>query len=78
MKYTIEHNIPAPKGRSCSYPFAEMKPGDSFLVVCLLHKADKVRERLYAAAWYYQRKHSLGQKYVTKIVSEGVRIWRVK
>lgn len=70
----IEKNISVPAaqnvGRPRIYPFAEMEIGDSFL----LPTAEKDRVGQAAKAW--KARHG-GWNYRTRVLDEGIRIWRV-
>lgn len=73
IDFKIESNIPQPKGCDMarrSYPFKEMKVGDSFLVEGL----DEIK-RARSAAINYGRYH--GKKFVTRSKDGSGRIWRV-
>ena len=85
MKYEIESDIPIPSAatRPAIYPFADLKPGDSFAVPCTLKEQKELTERLRAAAQYYVRKArkngSPAMRYVVRPVIEKdqhlVRCW---
>lgn len=73
--YTIDRNIPIPahagtRGRPSIYPWADMKPGDSFLV---RDKAKFDSVRVNAC------KRSKGKvRFTSSLTKQGVRVWRVK
>lgn len=72
--YAIETDIPVPpragRGRPSIYPWAAMKPGDSFLV----SDAAKINSVRVNAI-----KRSKGKtRFLAAKVAEGVRVWRVK
>lgn len=76
--FKIESNLPIPEskwvGRTPKYPWKQMKVGDSFLVPTTPDVCNKiVRQRLSVGAY----KSSCG-KFATRIVNEGVRVWRVE
>lgn len=81
--FPIEQNVPippkwetrtTPKWERIGYRWSDMRPGDSFLVPCEPYEAEKTRQRLLAAA---NRRYPRGERYTTRCVPDGVRIWRV-
>ena len=68
----IENNIPipAPHQQGVKYPFGELGVGDSFLA------PPTKCQSLKAAASQYKRLH--GVNFTTRIVEDGVRIWRIE
>lgn len=78
MSFKIESNIPVPERRNAgaSYPFGDMKAGQSFLVEAKNGDADKARNRLYAATLAFRNKHEKAAKFVVRPVEGGVRVWR--
>ena len=65
----IVDNIPvpeSPKGSYVRYPFAEMKPGDSFLAPF----TNGVRE----AATQWKKRHP-GWDYTTRTQGDSIRLW---
>lgn len=84
MTYPIDHNIPipprwesrvAPAWSRNLYPWDNLEPTDSFLVPCEPYEAEKTRQRLLAAA---NRRYPRGERYTTRCVPDGVRIWRTQ
>jgi len=74
----VEHNIPIPtvqrgKNTSSKYPFKTMAIGDSFLVKCAPEDRLKVAKRLTSAGNVLKE-----LEVSTRLVSNGVRCWRVK
>lgn len=75
----IEKNIPLPKriskqkGKS-KYPLAQMMTGDSFL---MKNERGLEPETLRARITARFKSH-LPKKFVTHIVPQGIRVWRVK
>lgn len=73
--YNIDRNIPLPsgpiaRGRKPIYPWAKMKPGDSFLV------SDKAK---FSSVRVNACKRSKGKtRFTTSITKQGVRVWRIK
>lgn len=71
----IETGIPAPvrkgRGRPASYPFADMKVGDSFFVECDEKKIQHIR--VYASS----SAKRLGFRFTVSKEAGGVRCWRV-
>lgn len=64
----VEPNIPIPK----RYPFAQMKPGDSFVIPKHVQ-----RGTVLVAAMRYGRAH--GCRFITRTMPDGsVRCWRVE
>jgi hypothetical protein len=71
MIYKVESNIPIPKSHSNRrYPFAELKPGDSFVVPLeLLHSAR-------SAAYIWGARN--GWKFTARACEDGIgRVWRI-
>lgn len=79
--YAIEKRVPIPavskkSGRRPKYPFAQMKPGDSFAVPVRGPKAiNTARRRLTVSACIAAKKY--GAKFVTRSTPKAVRCWRV-
>lgn len=69
----IEESVPIPEQRrgGKKYPFAAMKPGDSFFVPGT--KAETVAARNAAAN--YGKRHNW--RFTTRWLQLGIRIWRV-
>jgi hypothetical protein len=73
IMYKIEKNIPIPNGRSKSetYPFRQMKVGDSFIV------KDKGYHQIHSAV-NQAKMRGIG-KYRTQIQPDkSVRVWRIE
>lgn len=76
MNITIETNIPLPQrvgGRlkGSKYPFAQMQPGDSFLV-----PSDVKPSTLRAAVSAFSKKAEAPvKKFAIRVVDNGVRVW---
>ena len=76
--FKIEKRIPIPTPKKTgygSYPFADMKVGDSFFVP----SSDTFREtrlRVASAASYYGLRHP-GIKFSLRKTDDGIRVWRV-
>jgi len=77
--FEIESGLPLPPRHNphTKYPFAQMKPGDSFFVPVgpdgtLTKLASKVANVTARA-----RKEKLG-KFAVRKLSDGVRVWRVE
>lgn len=69
---TIDTQIPAPRVRERqSYPFMDMRVGDSFLIV----DEDLVRNAR-SAAWMFGKRHQ-GVRFSCRRVEGGWRLWRV-
>jgi hypothetical protein len=66
----LEHDVPLPRRSKYPYPFADMAIGDSFLC----HPENVVLFR--AAVSNAHRK--LGYKFITRMLPEGMRCWRIK
>jgi hypothetical protein len=73
MEFKIEKNIPvAPRGGSSTvYPFGQMEPGDSFLI---LGDEIAVHRARCAASWWAKRKN---QSFAVRKTPEGFRCWRI-
>lgn len=67
--FKIERGVSIPPDRrgAAIYPFGEMAPGDSFLAP---NGANAIR-----AAHGYGKRH--GQRFTSRKVEGGVRIWRI-
>lgn len=64
----VEPNIPIPK----RYPFAQMKPGDSFVI-----PNEIARNTVSVAAMRYGRAH--GCRFTTRTMPDGtIRCWRIE
>lgn len=68
--YVIEKGVPYEQHTSHKYPFAQMEPGDSFLV-----PQGVSQNRASAAAVNYGKR--TGKVFRTKKTVEGVRVWRI-
>ena len=72
--FKIEKGVPfnGMKGVRLFWPFADMKPGDSFLVPC--HSAQDAR----SAMCWWGRRHN--QKFGSRKMPDGenVRVWRLE
>ncbi len=71
----IEHGVPAPplwQQRGAKFPFAAMKPGDSFFVPAAEAHISRISARVWALA-----QRNPGQKYTCRTVDGGTRVWRV-
>ncbi len=67
--FKIEKGIPLPLKRF-SYPFPEMKIGESFHIECPKEKTNQMRTKILQAA----RNHA--GKYTTRSDEKGFRCWR--
>ncbi len=76
MPYEIDERVPVPKPRlgGGKYPWGEMKVGDSFFVAVDKEPPSAVQGTVSGSARAYGKKH--GQKFTTRIVDGGVRVWR--
>ena len=58
--------------------FALMERGDSFCIVTkTFAEQDIAQKRLSEAASYYHRKKDTSTQFVTRVVENGVRVWRI-
>lgn len=78
--YRIESNIPLPvrkKGRDPKYPFADMKPGDSFAVDVGREEPRVVLNRLNTAAQGWRRRNAPEARFIVETSKDHkeVRIW---
>jgi len=90
MNFIIEKNIPIPetgtnklKYAYQQFPFKKMKPGDSFLIPAAKNaekkEIEKIRARVSAHSGLFRKyEKKTGWKFTTKVLNEGIRIWRVK
>jgi hypothetical protein len=76
-KIKIEAGIfmppPARGGRSCSYPFQNMRFGDSFF---MLSPGDSSAKALRSSAYRYGKRY--GKKYTVRKEKDGFRCWRIE
>jgi hypothetical protein len=71
FKVTIEHDIPVPEVSSRKWPFATMKPGDSFLV------PNEYRSAAQSAMSWFGKRNNM--KFCSrKIDDRSFRIWRIE
>lgn len=70
MKIKIEKGMPIPTSNKSTYPFREMKIGDSFFV-----SSDK-ENSMRVCAYGFSRGGKI--KFTTRKVDGGTRCWRVK
>ena len=77
---TVDHGVPIPpkhngprKGRGSKYPFASMKPGDSFF---LPGTKETVRTSVIACGLGHSPKAKFASRAVTENKVRGFRIWR--
>jgi hypothetical protein len=69
MTIEVDDTVPLPDERRLKYPFATMKPGQSFFVPGGdLHKVASA-----ASHWSKTR----GYRFTTRAVDGGIRCWRV-
>lgn len=75
---TIEKNVPIPPRREkpTKYPFADMEPGDSFLVQVDKDNFEKKILSMRMSSRKYSKAH--GGQFTTRIVEGGVRCWRTE
>ena len=74
---TFDSTIPLKRGL-LSKTFSVMEIGDSFCVVAkTFAEQDIEQKRLSEAACYYHRKKDTTKKFVTRVVENGVRVWRI-
>jgi hypothetical protein len=81
VTFVLEDNVPvtprrnAGKGgrRGSKYPFAQMQPGQSFLV------PEDVRAlTVRSAVGAFNKRHQTGSKFAVRVTPEGTRVWRVQ
>lgn len=75
--YKIEKGVPMPRPPQI-YPWADMEPGDSFLLPCEPAERERVGNRARNAAASFAMKRGLDWKFRIRSVEGGMRIWRVK
>lgn len=71
-KFKIEKGVPLPAkpgGAASKYPFGEMEPGDSVLIPV------ESRVKISSALTYRQTRYN--EKFATRVVDGGIRVWRV-
>lgn len=75
MTFTIEKNVPMPKGRTTAkYPYAQMEVGDSFLIPCSGDAVATVLKRMKTSKFVAGKR--LGIKLSVATDNGGVRVWR--
>lgn len=75
--YKIEKGVEMPRPPQL-YPWADMEPGDSFLVPCVAAERGKVGNRIRNAAERFIEVRKLDWKFRYRSVKGGVRIWRTE
>jgi hypothetical protein len=86
MPYLVEPNIPIPNSPHATprrrgfkepklYPFDEMLIGDSFIVPCTRETYLATSNRLTNAA--SNRAKGTSERYTTRLVAGGIRVWRI-
>ena len=78
--YRIESDIPQPvrqRGRAPKYPFADMKPGDSFAVDVGREEPRVVLNRINTAAQGWRRRNAPEAHFIVETSKDHkeVRIW---
>ncbi len=79
MSYEVEQQVPIPpctrggRSRQSRFPFAQMQPGDSFLVP----REETTAKRLATNAACYAKKWTKGWKFCVRTLPEGIRCWRL-
>jgi hypothetical protein len=76
--FKIEKNVAIPAKSHPIYPFADLRPGDSFLVPCGEGEIRDMQQAVHAAASYYSRKTKTDYKIATRTADKGLRVWRVQ
>ena len=82
-RYKVEAGIPIPAGHGLSsegplYPWAEMRIGDSFFVPVSKGEDCERRRRAVLSSGYGWGNRNKGERFVTRLVDGGVRVWRAK
>lgn len=81
MTFKIEKGVPVPPRKGAIgeslYPFADMSPGDSFVVQATKERPSaKLRSRLTGAACAWAKRRAPGSRFATRVEPDGnVRIW---
>jgi uncharacterized protein (DUF2249 family) len=73
VNFAIENDVPTPhrsQGPRVSYPFREMKVGDSFVV------PEDYEPQVRTSACAYGRRH--GKIFTVRKRPEGIRVWRME
>ncbi len=83
--FEIEKGVPIPAarpagkgGRDSKYPFRELETGDSFVVPINGDAAEARRLRVNLMTRCNKYGKSMGRRFTTRLVPEGVRVWRVE
>ena len=60
------------------YPFGQMEVGDSFVVSYDAYNEcpSRTQDRITGNAYMFAKKR--GQKYTTRMMKDGIRVWRVQ
>lgn len=72
MTFKIEKNIKPPASRA-SYPFKEMKVGDSFLVP---NPSTELSHSVRISSYGYGRNNN--KRFSVRKAEGGIRVWRIK
>lgn len=67
-EYKIEKGVPIPMNWRTKYPFAEMRPGDSF----------KGSQKVVSAVSYWAKRHPGKGKFTCRREGDGYRVWRIE
>lgn len=74
MTFEIEQGIPIPEPvHRSKYPLAEMGIGESFFVP---GQGYELHRKIQNAVQSFQRRDSHGRKFTTRLLPDGVRVWR--
>ena len=77
----IDQFIPIPeerRGPPLKYPWDTLKVGESFLVKCAKSKRYKKQHSLLTSARLWRKRNCKTRKFRTRMVENGVRVWRKK
>lgn len=57
------------------YPFEDLKVNDSFLIACEREDMPVIANRVRSAAIQWGKRHAV--RFTTRMVEEGIRVWRI-
>ncbi|MAM95713.1 hypothetical protein [Parvibaculum sp.] len=81
MVFEIEKGIEVPDPQQKirrTYPFPDMKPGDSFLVPCKPSESKQTGKRLGVAARRWSCRQPGKPRFAVRQVEGGARCWRIE
>lgn len=80
-QYAIEKGLPIPDTmtqRATKYPFAKMEVGDSFFIPLTTQPKASARSSLYMSIRAFNKANNKDFEVITRIIDNGMRVWRFK